>query len=82
VLVEGRIIIQDVKIAAIEETAVESTDIILSAFINQYTHLGDSIVKEAGAGLSLDVLVAPPDRIKHRLLDPASQREIIAAMRR
>ena len=80
--VEGRIIIEDGEIVAIEETAVDSTDIVLPAFINAHTHLGDSIAKEAGAGLSLDALVAPPDGLKHRLLDSATQNEIIAAMRR
>ena len=80
--VEGRIIIEDGEIVTIEEVAVESTDIVLPAFINAHTHLGDSIAKEAGAGLSLDALVAPPDGLKHRLLDSATQDEIVAAMRR
>ncbi|NUB92927.1 amidohydrolase family protein [Haloterrigena sp. SYSU A558-1] len=81
--VEGRVVIgDDGRIEAIEETSVESDDIILPAFVNAHTHIGDSIAKEAGGGLSLEELVAPPDGLKHRLLRRASQEELAAAMRR
>ncbi|ADB61542.1 amidohydrolase [Haloterrigena turkmenica DSM 5511] len=81
--VEGRVVIgDDGRIEAIEEAAVESGDIILPAFVNAHTHIGDSIAKEAGGGLSLEELVAPPDGLKHRLLRQASQAELAAAMRR
>ncbi|QOS12347.1 amidohydrolase domain protein [Haloferax gibbonsii] len=80
--VEGRVVVEDGTITAIEETATESTDIILPAFVNAHTHLGDSIAKEAGEGLSLDDLVAPPDGLKHRLLRAASTEEKAAAMHR
>ncbi|ELZ05629.1 amidohydrolase [Natrialba chahannaoensis JCM 10990] len=79
--VEGRIIIDDDgRIEAIEEASVDSTDIILPAFVNGHTHIGDSIAKEAGGGLSLEELVAPPDGLKHRLLRAASREELVAAM--
>ena len=80
--VEGRVIVEDGAIAAIEETAVDSSDIILPAFVNAHTHIGDSIAKEAGEGLTLEELVAPPDGLKHRLLAAASRAELVAAMRR
>ncbi|AGB31335.1 amidohydrolase [Natrinema pellirubrum DSM 15624] len=81
--VEGRVVIDDDgRIEAVEETAVESDDIILPAFVNAHTHIGDSIAKEAGGGLSLEELVAPPDGLKHRLLRAASQDELATAMRR
>ncbi|SDR04174.1 amidohydrolase family protein [Natronobacterium texcoconense] len=81
--VEGRVVIgDDGRIEAVEETSVESTDIVLPAFVNAHTHIGDSIAKEAGGGLSLEELVAPPDGLKHRLLREASQAEKIEAMRR
>ncbi|WP_126661646.1 amidohydrolase family protein [Haloterrigena salifodinae] len=81
--IEGRVVIgDDGRIEAIEETTVESEDIILPAFVNAHTHIGDSIAKEAGGGLSLEELVAPPDGLKHRLLRQASQEELAAAMRR
>ncbi|MFB6101375.1 MAG: amidohydrolase family protein [Haloplanus sp.] len=80
--VEGRVVVEDGEIVAIEETATDSDAIVCPAFVNAHTHLGDSIAKEAGAGLSLDELVAPPDGLKHRLLRAASDEETVAAMRR
>ncbi|MFB6304568.1 MAG: amidohydrolase family protein [Haloferacaceae archaeon] len=80
--VEGRVVVEDGEIAAVEETTTDSTDLVLPAFVNAHTHVGDSIAKEAGEGLSLDELVAPPDGLKHRLLRRASTEEKVAAMRR
>ncbi|MFC4408511.1 amidohydrolase family protein [Haloarchaeobius iranensis] len=80
--VEGRVVVEDGEIAAIEEEPVEGDDIVLPAFVNAHTHIGDSIAKEAGGGLSLEELVAPPDGLKHRLLRQASTEEKIAAMQR
>jgi len=79
---EGRLVIEDGRIAAIEEERVASDRILLPAFVNAHTHVGDSIAKEAGAGLSLAELVAPPDGLKHRLLRAAKREELIGAMRR
>ena len=80
--VDGRVVVEDGAITAIEETPVESEDIVLPAFVNAHTHVGDSIAKEAGRGLSLVELVAPPDGLKHQLLAAASDEEKIEAMRR
>ncbi|QLG26574.1 amidohydrolase family protein [Halorarum halophilum] len=80
--VEGRVVVEDGVITAVEETSTGSTDIVAPAFVNAHTHIGDSIAKEAGRGLSLDELVAPPDGLKHRLLREASREETVAAMRR
>ncbi|AFZ74682.1 amidohydrolase family protein [Natronobacterium gregoryi] len=79
--IEGRVVIDDEgRIAAIEEAAVGRSAIVLPAFVNAHTHVGDSIAKEAGRGLSLEELVAPPDGLKHRLLREASREEKVAAM--
>jgi cytosine/adenosine deaminase-related metal-dependent hydrolase len=80
--VEGRVVVEDGEIAAVEETSVTSDDIVLPAFVNAHTHIGDSIAKEAGGGLSLEELVAPPDGLKHRLLRAADREETVDAMRR
>jgi cytosine/adenosine deaminase-related metal-dependent hydrolase len=80
--VEGRVLIEDGTITDVEHDEVGSDDIVVPAFVNAHTHIGDSIAKDAGAGLSLDELVAPPDGLKHRLLRAASQAELAAAMRR
>jgi len=80
--VEGRVVVEEGEIVAVEEAATDSDAIVCPAFVNAHTHIGDSIAKEAGAGLSLDELVAPPDGLKHRLLRAASDAEKVAAMRR
>jgi cytosine/adenosine deaminase-related metal-dependent hydrolase len=80
--VEGQVVIEDGRIAAIEEQPAHSDRIVVPAFVNAHTHIGDSIAKEAGEGLSLSELVAPPDGLKHRLLRAASRAEKVEAMRR
>jgi cytosine/adenosine deaminase-related metal-dependent hydrolase len=77
---EGRVVVEDGEIAAVERTATDSTAIVCPAFVNAHTHIGDSIAKEAGRGLSLEELVAPPDGLKHRLLADADREEMVAAM--
>jgi cytosine/adenosine deaminase-related metal-dependent hydrolase len=79
---EGRVVIESGTITAIEPVETASSDIICPAFVNAHTHIGDSIAKEAGRGLSLDELVAPPDGLKHRLLAEASRSELVESMRR
>jgi len=79
--VEGRVVVEDGTITAVEEASVDSDDIILPAFVNAHTHIGDSIAKEAGEGLTLEELVAPPDGLKHRLLRQADRSELVAGMR-
>jgi cytosine/adenosine deaminase-related metal-dependent hydrolase len=80
--IEGRVVVEEGEVVAVEETTTDSDAIVCPAFVNAHTHIGDSIAKEAGAGLSLDELVAPPDGLKHRLLRAASADEKIGAMRR
>jgi cytosine/adenosine deaminase-related metal-dependent hydrolase len=79
--VEGTLVVEDGQIAGVDEEPVDSNDIVLPAFVNAHTHLGDSIAKEAGRGLSLEELVAPPDGLKHRLLREADRSELVDAMR-
>ncbi|MDY6818201.1 MAG: amidohydrolase family protein [Halobacteriales archaeon] len=80
--IRGRVIVQDGRIEAVEETATSSTDIVLPMFVNAHTHLGDSVAKEAAVGRSLDEAVAPPDSLKHRRLAAADRTELVTAMRR
>jgi len=80
--VEGRVAVDDGQIQSIEEADARSADIILPAFVNAHTHIGDSIAKEAGEGLSLEELVAPPDGLKHRLLAAAERDELVGSMER
>lgn len=80
--VEGRVHVTDGAITAIEEATVESSDIVLPAFTNAHTHIGDSVAKDAAVGLGLEEAVAPPDSRKHRRLQAADEAESVAAMRR
>jgi len=80
--VEGRVVVEDGEVATIEEASVLGDDVILPAFVNAHTHVGDSIAKEAGEGLSLEELVAPPDGLKHQLLRDADRAALVSAMAR
>jgi len=80
--IRGRVVVEDDRIAAVEETATDLTDIVLPAFVNAHTHLGDSVAKDAAVGLSLDEAVVPPDSLKHRRLAAADRAELVTAMRR
>lgn len=80
--VHGRVVVEDGRIEAVEATDTDSTDVVLPAFVNAHTHLGDSVATEAAVGLSLDEAVAPPDSLKHRRLAAADRDELVSAMRR
>jgi len=80
--VRGRVVVEDGHIEAVEEAAVDSTAIVLPAFVNAHTHLGDSVAKDAAVGLSLDDAVVPPESLKHRRLRAADRDELVTAMRR
>lgn len=79
--IEGRVVVEDDRIVAVEETETDSSAIVLPAFVNAHTHIGDSIAKEAAIGLDVDEAVAPPDSVKHRRLRAASNEQLVTAMR-
>ena len=58
-----------------------SGKIVCPRLINAHTHIGDSIIKDEGDGLTLDEVVKPPYGIKHIALESASDEELIEAMR-
>jgi cytosine/adenosine deaminase-related metal-dependent hydrolase len=78
--VRGTLVVEDGVIERLDEEHTESSDLILPAFVNAHTHIGDSIAKEAGRGLTLEELVAPPGGLKHRLLRNADRSELVEAM--
>jgi len=80
--IRGRVVVADGRIDAVEEAHVDSDDIVLPAFVNAHTHLGDSVAKDAAGGLSLEAAVVPPDGLKHGRLAAASHEELVTAMRR
>ena len=78
--IRGRVVVEDGRITAVEETNTESQRIVIPSFVNAHTHLGDSVAKEAAVGLGLDAAVVPPDSLKHRRLAAADRSELVAAM--
>lgn len=76
---EGRII----KLSSYHEEGeiIDATNcIVMPAFLNAHIHIGDSIVKDVGDGLSIKELVEPPNGLKHQRLKEANNTEIIEAM--
>ena len=55
--------------------------IVCPSFINGHMHIGDSIIKDEGYGLSLSEMVKPPNGIKHKALANTSDDELIVAMK-
>ena len=76
---EGRII----KLSPNDESGeiIDATNCIVTpAFINAHIHIGDSIAKDVGDGLTIKELVEPPNGLKHQILEKASDEEIILSM--
>lgn len=54
--------------------------IVVPPFVNPHTHIGDSFIKGDLKG-SIEEIVAPPDGLKHRLLEQTSDDEIVEGMK-
>ncbi|MEA1894442.1 MAG: amidohydrolase family protein [Euryarchaeota archaeon] len=82
-VVEGYICIRDGVIADIceEPGRVDALahGIILPAFVNAHTHLGDSVLKDPPI-TDIASLVRPPDGLKHRVLRETSTHDLVHAM--
>lgn len=64
-----------------EGEIIDATNcIVCPAFINAHIHIGDSIVKDVGDGLSIKQLVEPPNGLKHQKLNEASDSQIVESM--
>ena len=86
-LKKENIVVDDGKIVEIGKESAEGKivdvdgAIVCPSFINGHTHIGDSIIKDEGYGLSLSEMVKPPDGVKHRALADASDEELISSMK-
>lgn len=86
--VRENIVIDDGKIIEMakdvcEGKIIDATDsIVCPTFLNGHTHIGDSIIKDEGYGLSLGEMVKPPNGVKHKALANAEDGEIINAMKK
>lgn len=82
-VVEGYICIRDGVIAEIceEPGHVDALahGIVLPAFVNAHTHLGDSVLKDPEI-TDIASLVRPPDGLKHRVLRETSTHDLVHAM--
>jgi cytosine/adenosine deaminase-related metal-dependent hydrolase len=75
------IVIDQGRIAAIEENPRAPQLWICPAFFDAHTHLADTVAMDCGSTGDLVSMVTPPDGLKHRLLAAASRQELVAAMR-
>lgn len=55
--------------------------LLLPAPVNAHTHVGDAFARGADVPTDLEAAVAPPDGLKHRLLDDATREDLVAGMR-
>ncbi|CAI50485.1 amidohydrolase domain protein [Natronomonas pharaonis DSM 2160] len=81
----GRVVIEEGHITAVERIDDHDGDasrIILPAFVNAHSHVGDSVAKEAAVDLGLEAAVAPPDSLKHQRLQAADRETAVDAMYR
>ena len=75
-------IITDISKDAKEGKLIDADGaIIVPSFFNGHTHIGDSIIKDEGYGLSLGEMVKPPNGVKHRALVSAEDSDIIESMK-
>ncbi len=85
--VRENIVVDEGKIIEIGKEAKEGKIIdvdgavVCPSFINGHIHIGDSIIKDEGYGLSLSEMVKPPNGVKHVALSNASDDDLIDAMR-
>jgi cytosine/adenosine deaminase-related metal-dependent hydrolase len=79
--VEGSIVVEHGVIKEFSEQKLKSEleGIIVPAFVNAHTHIGDSVAKEPPA-LPLEQLVGPGG-FKHRILAETPYTELVTAMR-
>lgn len=59
-----------------------SSSLLVPSFINCHTHIGDTFAKEKAYGMSIEATVAPPNGLKHRLLDKTRENYKMQAIRK
>lgn len=81
------ILIDDGEIIEISKDVMEGeiidaeNKIVAPKFLNAHTHIGDTIIKDEGDGLSIGEIVRPPNGIKHLALEAASDETLRSAMK-
>ncbi|MBN1762729.1 MAG: amidohydrolase family protein [Methanomicrobia archaeon] len=79
--IEGYVVIENGAIKELGEAKVETAieGIIIPAFVNAHTHIGDSVIKEPDS-MPLEQLVGP-EGFKHRILAETPYETLVSAMR-
>ncbi|WP_292485970.1 amidohydrolase family protein [Methanohalobium sp.] len=88
-LIDGYICIKEGVIKEIGEEKRETDNIIAPCFVNAHTHIGDSVFKDPPLGRyrgyrlerDLDLLVKPPDGLKHQILHRTSYNKLVESMK-
>ncbi len=75
----GRILSIGEPISGAMQVNLES-GLICPMFVNAHCHVGDTGAKELGIGIPMELVVSPPDGLKHRFLRGLSRDEHIAQM--
>ncbi len=81
----GHLLIEEKGIHVMEGNAPVSSDfsgLIVPRVIDGHTHIGDSFIRRKKIVLpnDLESLVAPPNGLKHRLLESSSEEQIVEGM--
>lgn len=65
-----------------DDNSLSTPYLIIPALCNAHTHIGDTFIRKKKIPLPKDVqkLVAPPDGLKHQLLQTTNKEEILKAM--
>lgn len=79
---EGYVVVSGSKIKEVgfERCDADVKGLVCPAFVNAHTHMGDSIAKDLPY-MPLVGLVAPPDGLKHKILNDASSKDIAEGIR-
>ena len=80
------IVVENGRIAAIErDVRRDGIDLkgglVIPAFVDAHTHIGDTAAKELGIGMQVELAVQPPHGLKHRFLQQLDEEELIASIR-
>ncbi|MDY6931141.1 MAG: amidohydrolase family protein [Halobacteriota archaeon] len=81
--VKGYVVIKDGVIHEVGKGRVDSVErgIILPAFVNAHTHIGDSVVKDPDTSqMTLEEIVGPGG-LKHRILEGTAYDELVKSMK-